>query len=115
MRFDWDRAKSDRNRERRGKGLDEAPALFLNAHHLAISFRKGQRRWEVWGYLDGKEWLGVFEFDYNGALRGSARIRSKNHQMWFKPSPSKSLDDSTWQKTRGTRRWCRNISEKIGS
>lgn len=80
MRFDWDTAKSDRNRVLRGKGFDEAAALFLNTHFLRGSSRNGKRRWEVWGYLDGKEWLGVFEFAYNGALRVVSLRRANSRE-----------------------------------
>ena len=80
MRFDWDIRKSELNRILRGKGFDEAAALFVNTHHLRTSVRNGQRRWEVWGYLDGKEWLGVFEFAYNGALRVVSLRRANSRE-----------------------------------
>ena len=69
MRIEWGVAKSDLNRVRRGKGFDEAALLLHGTYRPQASTRNGKRRWEVWGYLDDQEWLGVFEFLYDGTVR----------------------------------------------
>ena len=81
MRIEWDEKKSELNRIARGRGFEEAAALFSNLYFARKSTRNGRRRWEIWGYIDGKEWLGVFEFMYDETLRVVSLRRANKKEI----------------------------------
>lgn len=81
MRIEWDQQKSTHNKTLRGRGFDDAVLLFGSAYSAQQSIRSGQRRWEVWGYIGGKEWLGVFEFMYDGSLRVVSLRRANKREV----------------------------------
>ncbi len=81
MRIEWDPQKSLRNKTLRGRGFDDAVLLFGGPYSVRQSVRSGRRRWEVWGYLGGKEWLGVLEFMYDGSLRVVSLRRANKREV----------------------------------
>ena len=57
MRFEWDVAKADDNRARRGFGFDDIRGVFLDPSRVIFAdgrFDYGESRWITFGRIDGR-------------------------------------------------------------